>query len=64
MVAIAKEGLKRRARLCPSGADETGYLSELEEIADTGITPAERLLDLYHGPWQGDAGRAYEDLAY
>ena len=64
MVAIAKEGLKRRARLCPSGADETGYLAELEEIADSGVTPAERLLELYHGPWRGDAGRAFDDLAY
>jgi glutamate--cysteine ligase len=64
MVVIAKEGLKRRARLCPSGADETGYLSELEEIADSGLTPADRLLELYHGPWQGDVSRAYEDLAY
>ena len=64
MVAIAKEGLKRRARLCPSGADETGYLSELEEIADSGLTPADRLLELYHGPWQGDVSHAFEDLAY
>jgi glutamate--cysteine ligase len=64
MVAIAKEGLKRRARLCPSGADESGYLSELEEIADSGLTPADRLLDLYNGPWKGDVSRAYEDLAY
>jgi glutamate--cysteine ligase len=64
MVAIAKAGLQRRANLCASGADETGYLKELEEIADSGLTPADRLLDLYHGPWQGDVGRAYEDLAY
>ena len=64
MVAIAKEGLKRRARLCASGADETGYLSELEEIAASGMTPADRLLDLYHGPWKGDVSRAYDDFAY
>jgi len=64
MVAIAKEGLKRRARTSPCGKDETVYLSELEEIADSGLTPADRLLELYHGPWQGDVGRAYEDLAY
>jgi glutamate--cysteine ligase len=64
MVAIAKEGLKNRARLSPCGKDETGYLSELEEIADSGLTPADRLLELYHGPWQGDARRAYDDLAY
>ena len=64
MVAIAKEGLKRRARTSACGKDETGYLSELEEIADSGLTPADRLLELYHGPWQGDVSRAYEDLAY
>jgi glutamate--cysteine ligase len=64
MVAIAKEGLKRRAKVSPCGKDETGYLSELEEIADSGLTPADRLLELYEGPWKGDVGRAYEDLAY
>jgi glutamate--cysteine ligase len=64
MVAIAKEGLKRRARLNAGGADETHFLSELEEIADSGITPAERLLELYHGPWQGDVSRAFVDMAY
>ncbi len=63
-VAIAKEGLKRRARISACGKDETGYLSELEEIADSGLTPADRLLELYHGPWKGDVSRAYEDLAY
>ena len=64
MVAIAKQGLRSRAKLNANLVDETGYLSELEEIADSGITPAERLLDLYNGPWQGDAGRAFDDLAY
>jgi glutamate--cysteine ligase len=64
MIAIARQGLKNRARLNAAGADETGYLAELDEIADSGLTPADRLLALYHGPWQGDAGRAYDDLAY
>jgi glutamate--cysteine ligase len=64
MVAIAKEGLKRRARVGADGADETGFRSELEEIADSGITPAERLLALYHGPWKSDVSHAFEDCAY
>jgi glutamate--cysteine ligase len=64
VVAIAREGLKNRARTSPCGKDETVYLSELEEIADSGLTPADRLLELYHGPWRGDVSRAYEDLAY
>jgi glutamate--cysteine ligase len=64
MVAIAKQGLQRRALFDGGLTDETGYLRETEEIADSGITPAERLLDLYHGPWAGDARRAFDELAY
>jgi glutamate--cysteine ligase len=64
VVAIAKEGLKRRARFDGGLSDETGYLRELEAIAESGVTPAERLLDLYHGPWAGDVRRAFDELAY
>ncbi|MBN9466156.1 glutamate--cysteine ligase [Brevundimonas sp.] len=64
LVAIAKQGLKNRARFSGGMVDERGYLSELEDIADSGITPAERLLDLYHGVWQGDVKRIYADFAY
>ena len=64
VVAIAKAGLKRRARLDGAMTDETGYLRELEAIADSGVTPAERLLDLYRGPWKGDVRPVFEELAY
>jgi len=64
MVAIAKEGLKNRNRLSAGMVDERGYLGELEEIADSAITPAERLLDLYNGEWKGDLSRLYRDFAY
>lgn len=64
MVAIARQGLKNRARLSGGMVDERGHLAELEEIADSGVTPAERLLDLYHGAWAGDATRVYRDFAY
>jgi glutamate--cysteine ligase len=64
MVAIAREGLKRRNRLSGGMVDETGYLAELEEIAASGITPAERLLELYHGPWKGDVDKVYDSFAY
>jgi len=64
MVAIAKQGLKNRARFSGGMVDERGYLSELEDIADSGITPADRLLALYHGEWQGDVSRMYRDFAY
>jgi glutamate--cysteine ligase len=64
MVAIAKQGLKNRACFSGGMVDERGYLAELEDIADSGVTPAERLLDLYHGAWSGDLSRVYRDFAY
>ncbi len=64
MVAIAKQGLKNRAAFSGGMVDERGYLAELEDIADSGVTPAERLLDLYHGAWSGDLSRVYRDFAY
>ena len=64
LVAIASEGLKRRNRLSGGLVDETGYLGELYDIADSGVTAAERLLDLYHGPWAGDVGQVFESFGY
>jgi glutamate--cysteine ligase len=64
MLAIAREGLKRRNRLSGGMVDESGFLSELDEIAASGITPAERLVDLYNGPWAGDASKVFEAFAY
>jgi glutamate--cysteine ligase len=64
VLAIAREGLKRRNRLSGGLVDESGFLGELDEIAASGITPAERLIELYEGPWAGDAGKAYEAFAY
>jgi glutamate--cysteine ligase len=45
-------------------SDERGYLAELEEILDSGLTPAERLLELYHGPWRGQISPVFEAAAY
>ena len=64
MVAIAAEGLKRRARLSGGMVDETGYLAELEDIADSGLTAADRLLELYHGAWVGDVSRVFDEFPY
>jgi glutamate--cysteine ligase len=64
MLVIAHEGLKRRDHLSAGMVDETGYLSEVEDIAETGFTAAERLLELYHGPWAGDVSRVFEACAY
>ena len=64
MIAISREGLKRRARLDGGFIDESTYLGELEAIADSGLTPAERLLEKFHGEWQGDISRVFDECAY
>jgi glutamate--cysteine ligase len=61
---LSSHGLKRRARLDTSGADEARYLEPLQEIVAHGKTPAEDLLANFHGPWAGSVEPAFEELAY
>ena len=37
---------------------------ELDEIAESGLTPADRLLELYYGKWNRRVEPAFEALAY
>jgi len=64
VLEIARHGLKNRNHLSGGLIDESGYLGELFEIAESGRTPAERLLELYYGRWQGDIRKLYEEEAY
>ncbi|MCB1614024.1 MAG: glutamate--cysteine ligase, partial [Xanthomonadales bacterium] len=64
VLAIAAEGLRRRARLNSNGVDERIYLQPLLEFADAGISPADRKLALYHGAWGGSIDRVFRDFAY
>jgi len=61
VLAIARSGLAARARPNTGGDNETGFLAPLEEIVESGIVPAERLLRLYRGEWGGDLNRVYEE---
>jgi glutamate--cysteine ligase len=61
VLPIARAGLSARARLSTSGDNETGFLEPLEEIAESGKVPAQRLLDKFHGEWGGDISRIYEE---
>jgi len=64
VLAISRNGLKARAEYNSSGDDETGFIAELDEIAESGLTPADRLLDLYHGVWGRRVEPAFDTLAY
>ena len=64
VLALARDGLRRRANLNDEGVDETMFLSPLEEIVASGRTPADRLLDEYAGAWGGDIDRIFVEHAY
>ena len=61
---FAARGLARRKRLDRNGRDETRYLRPLEEIVARGITPAEELLEKYHGEWGGSVEPIFDEYAY
>ena len=64
VLAIADSGLRARGWLNSSGDNESGFLDPLREILASGRTPAERLLERYHGEWAGDVGRIYEEETF
>ncbi|MEM9740143.1 MAG: glutamate--cysteine ligase [Pseudomonadota bacterium] len=64
ILAIARSGLKARAKLSVSGDDETGFLAELDQIVASGKTPAEALLDRYHSAWGRQIEPVFEEMAY
>jgi len=61
---LARSGLQRRRRLDISGRDETLYLDVLEDRLARGTTPAQELLQKFHGPWAGSVDPIYKDEAY
>ncbi|ODR97816.1 glutamate--cysteine ligase [Methyloceanibacter superfactus] len=63
VVTLAQGGLTRRARVNDSGEDETRSLKRLWEILEDGKSPADELLEAYHGPWKGDIDRLFETQA-
>ncbi len=64
IIELSFGGLQRRARLDAAGNDETKFLDPLRIIADSGISPAEHMLDLFNGPWKGDITNAYIEFSY
>jgi len=69
VLRIARHGLNRRAKsaeaaLDRGGGDESGYLHILQQIAESGLCPAERKLERYHGPWKGSVDPLFREFAY
>ena len=64
VIDLASLGLSRRAILNPAGDNEGGFLDPLREVVATGMTPADRLLEKFHGEWAGDVRRIYEEMSF
>ena len=64
VLKLSKGGLERRNNLNLEGFDERLFLVPLEEVVAAGNTPAESLLWRYHGPWERDISRIFEEVIF
>ena len=64
VLKIADAGLKARARFNGAGDSEQSFLNPLHEIVASGKVPAQRLLDAYHGRWNGDLSQIYSEMSF
>lgn len=64
VLAISRHGLNARGKLSVAGDNESGFLGELDQIAATGITPAETLLTKYYNEWGRDVRPVFVERAY
>eukprot|EP00210_Caulerpa_lentillifera_P007904 g7545.t1 len=58
MLTISRTGLERR------GFEEASFLKELEQIAETGVTQAEILLQKFNGEWNHQVDPLYDACHY
>jgi len=64
VLAIATAGLERRARAENDFSDESPFLDVLWEIARSGRTPAEELLEAYRTRWNRNVDCVFREYAY
>src|SRR5262249_12224197 len=64
VLAIARDGLARRARTDKPGQTEAPFLNTLQHIAATGITPAEDKLEAFRTRWAGNVDPVFREFAY
>ena len=64
VLALARKGLGRRTVVDGAGKDETHFLDPLDVIAESGRTPAEGLLEAFHGNWDGNVDALFHDCKY
>ena len=65
-LSIAKAGLRARAQPGFNGMvpDERHFLNAMEDSVEDCKSPADELLEHYHGDWDGDIKRIYSEYSY
>jgi glutamate--cysteine ligase len=63
-VGLAAAGLKARGLTNGLDLDESVFLEGVMETAESGLTPADRLLDKYYTAWDEDVRPAFKEYAY
>ncbi|MBL4597418.1 MAG: glutamate--cysteine ligase [Rhizobiaceae bacterium] len=64
ILEISRLGLVERAVLNCEGFDESIYLNPLHETIASGLTPAEHLLQKYHGEWNESLDPLFREYAF
>ena len=64
VVEIAGQGLRGRGVQDSMGDSEDHFLNPLRTIADSGVTPAEELLENYEKRWGNNVDPVFEEYAY
>jgi len=64
VLAIAREGLKSRARNDRIGQDETAFLNDIQQAAERNTTFAEELLEAWRTRWGGNIDPIFVERAF
>ncbi|PHR94451.1 MAG: glutamate--cysteine ligase [Robiginitomaculum sp.] len=63
-LGLSRTGLKARQQFNGHGELETIFLNDLDQMAESGKSNADILIEKYNGEWDGDILRAYQDCIY
>jgi len=64
VMEIADLGLKNRQSLSVSGESERGFLNSLWESIETGLVPADLIINSLKNEWDNDLSRVFSELSY
>jgi len=64
MLAISTAGLRARAEKDSIGGNEEGFIEPIVQVAESGRTRAEELLERHAGPWRGDVSKIFAEYSY